>query len=85
MGRFSDKVVVVTGAGSGIGRAIARQVHAEGAKVVAVDIVAAGVEELAEQLDAGRVVPVAPDSREGERVCAAVVVFVAKVGGIVVL
>jgi 3-oxoacyl-[acyl-carrier protein] reductase len=85
MARFSDKVVVVTGAGSGIGRAIARQVHAEGAKVVAIDVVPAGVEELAEQLDAGRVVPVELDIRDGERVNAAVDDVVAKHGGIDVL
>jgi 3-oxoacyl-[acyl-carrier protein] reductase len=85
MGRFSDKVVVVTGAGSGIGRAIARQVHAEGAKVVAVDIVAAGVEELAEQLDSGRVLPVQLDIRDGERVNAAVDDVVARHGGVDVL
>ncbi len=38
MARFTDKVVIITGAGSGIGRAAARQFAAEGAKVTAVDI-----------------------------------------------
>ncbi len=37
-GRLEDKVAVVTGAGSGMGRAIAARFCAEGAKVVAVDI-----------------------------------------------
>lgn len=37
-GRFDGKTVIVTGAGSGIGRAVAARVAAEGGKVVAVDI-----------------------------------------------
>lgn len=37
-GRFSGKTVIVTGAGSGIGRATASRVAREGGKVIAVDI-----------------------------------------------
>lgn len=37
-GRLKDKVAVITGAGSGMGEAMARRFHAEGAKVVAVDV-----------------------------------------------
>lgn len=37
-GRFDGKTVIVTGAGSGIGRAVAARVAAEGGTVVAVDI-----------------------------------------------
>ena len=37
MPRFTDKSIIVTGAGSGIGRAAARQFAAEGGKVVVAD------------------------------------------------
>ncbi len=36
--RFTDKVAVVTGAGSGIGAAIARRLASEGAKVALLDV-----------------------------------------------
>ena len=46
-GRFDDKTVIVTGAASGIGRATASRIAREGGRVVAVDISAARLEELA--------------------------------------
>jgi 3-oxoacyl-[acyl-carrier protein] reductase len=48
--RFTDKAVIVTGAASGIGRAIANRFGAEGARVVASDINAAGAEEVAQRI-----------------------------------
>ena len=38
MSRFAQKVALVTGGGSGIGAAIARELAAEGASVVVTDI-----------------------------------------------
>ncbi|MBS0549107.1 MAG: glucose 1-dehydrogenase [Proteobacteria bacterium] len=45
MSRVADKVVLVTGAGSGIGRATAKLLAAEGATVIASDIDSAGVSQ----------------------------------------
>ncbi len=46
-GRFKGKTVVVTGAGSGIGRAAASRIVREGGTVVGVDLNPEGLEELA--------------------------------------
>lgn len=46
--RFANKVAVVTGAGQGMGRAIAQRLVREGARVVAVDMKEAGARETIE-------------------------------------
>lgn len=59
--RFIGKTVIVTGAGSGIGRATARRIVREGGHVVAVDIVSTGIDALAASSPGGSVVAVAAD------------------------
>ena len=64
MAVLDDKVAVVTGAGSGFGRAIARRFVAEGAYVVAGDVDLAAVDALAAELG-GRCLARPVDVRDG--------------------
>ena len=51
--KLQDKVAIVTGAGSGIGRACAARLLQDGARVVATDIHADALADLAANVDAG--------------------------------
>ena len=52
MGRLDGKVAIITGAGRGIGRAMARRFAAEGAKVAVTSFTPATIETLAAELNA---------------------------------
>jgi NAD(P)-dependent dehydrogenase (short-subunit alcohol dehydrogenase family) len=82
--RFEGRRALVTGAGSGIGEAVARNLHAEGADVVLADAVGERVDALAGELGA-RARALTLDVREEEAVAPAmggldVLVNVAGVG-----
>ncbi|MCL3836859.1 SDR family NAD(P)-dependent oxidoreductase [Aeromicrobium duanguangcaii] len=69
-GRFDGRTVVVTGAGSGIGRATASRILREGGRVVAVDIAGERLDDLAGEFPGESLVPVvadlaAPDDVDG--------------------
>lgn len=57
-GRFTGKTVIVTGAGSGIGRATASRVAREGGRVIAVDISAERLTEFVAELAGADIVSV---------------------------
>ncbi|MFQ4147287.1 SDR family NAD(P)-dependent oxidoreductase [Arthrobacter sp. LAPM80] len=60
-GRFLGKTVIVTGSGSGIGRATASRVAMEGCRVIAVDISKERLGDFAAQLPHADIVPVDGD------------------------
>jgi len=52
MARFDDKVVLITGAGSGIGKASAIRIASEGGTVVCVDLKEEAVQDVADSINA---------------------------------
>jgi NAD(P)-dependent dehydrogenase (short-subunit alcohol dehydrogenase family) len=71
-GRFAGKTVIVTGAGSGIGKATALRVAREGGRVIAADVSKERLDELLEQNAGLDLVPVAGDISTEETVAAVV-------------
>ena len=82
--RFDGKVALITGAGSGIGRAVARRLADEGAAVLGVDVDGAGLAETA-ALAGGRVTAHEADLAEPAACGAAVEACVATHGRLDVL
>jgi len=76
-GRFAGKTVIVTGAGSGIGRATASRVAREGGKVIAVDVSQPRLDEFAAELAGNDVTVVAGDITNPDLIAA----IVAAAGG----
>jgi meso-butanediol dehydrogenase / (S,S)-butanediol dehydrogenase / diacetyl reductase len=83
-GRYAGKAALITGAASGIGRAVTRRLAGEGAAVLAVDVNAAGLEETAAAAD-GRVVPHSCDVTSADACRAAVAAAVEQFGRLDVL
>jgi NAD(P)-dependent dehydrogenase (short-subunit alcohol dehydrogenase family) len=84
MARLQGKRAIITGAGSGIGRASAKLFAAEGASLVIVDKAAEAVRETAAQIAAegGKAIAVAADAGEESDVRAVVDKAVAALGGL---
>ena len=71
MGKLDDKVSIVTGAGAGIGRAIAEKLTAEGAIVIATDVDESAARSTADALG-GDAIGLAMDVTDREAVAATV-------------
>jgi NAD(P)-dependent dehydrogenase (short-subunit alcohol dehydrogenase family) len=84
MARLTDKVAVITGAGSGLGLAATRRFAEEGAQVLAVDLDQAALDDLASAAGP-QVSGFAADVTRPEQVEAAVAAAVERYGGIDVL
>lgn len=83
--RFAGKVVIVTGAGHGIGRAVAERFAAEGARVVVNDLDAARANEVAQALPAGTALAFPADVADSAQVNAMFDATVAQFGMLDVL
>lgn len=67
-GRFTGKTVIITGAGSGIGRATASRVAREGGRVVAVDVSAERLDEVTSSLPDADITVVVGDITSDEAI-----------------
>jgi 3-hydroxybutyrate dehydrogenase len=85
--KLKDKVCIVTGAASGIGKEIARTYAREGAKVVIADLMLPAAQATADEIkaDGGQAMAVAMDVTSEEQVNAGVAAAVAAYGGVDVL
>jgi NAD(P)-dependent dehydrogenase (short-subunit alcohol dehydrogenase family) len=83
--RFVNKVVIVTGAGHGIGRAIAERFGREGASVVVNDVDEARAHQVAQAIPGGQAIAVAADVSNKKQVDALFDAAVARFGTVDVL
>lgn len=85
MGRLDGKVAIITGAGSGIGRAIALGYVREGARVFGIDLNLAGLQETATQAAAGAMIGHQADITDPAQIEAAVAACLQELGTLSVL
>ena len=85
MNRFKEKTVLVTGAASGIGLAVARRFLDEGARVVMLDIDEASLKKVTAELPQDRVLVQVGDTAKKETATVAVKAAVERFGGLHIL
>jgi len=87
MGRLNGKIALVVGAGRGIGRATAKLLAAEGAKVGVLSVTQANVEQVVADIEAadGTALPIVADVGDADQIKAAMDKVVAAYGGLDIL
>lgn len=85
MSRFSNKVVLVTGAASGIGEAAARRFGEEGASLVLADMNGEGLERVAAEIGADRTLTQVADLSNADRCRGVVTAAIERFGRLDVL
>jgi NAD(P)-dependent dehydrogenase (short-subunit alcohol dehydrogenase family) len=82
MSEFTNRIVLITGAGSGLGRQLARNLAAEGATIAAVDVKPEGLEALAGELAGKQIVWAVGDVTDRTSLRAAVMQLTDRLGPI---
>jgi NAD(P)-dependent dehydrogenase (short-subunit alcohol dehydrogenase family) len=82
---LQQRMAAVTGAGSGIGRAIALELAARGAPVAAIDLDQAAAEETARLARGGRILPYRADASKAREVDAAITAAIGALGPLEIL
>src|SRR5260370_38440848 len=85
MNDFSNRVVWITGAGSGIGRRLAQRLADEGAGIAATDVASEPLESLAAELAGKRMAQATADVTDSEALAKAVEELQCQLGPIDVL